>query len=63
MIRVLLDTNVLVAGLTSSRGASYAVLQAIAASELEVAASVALWLEYVSVLKRDEIRALHGFSA
>ena len=63
MIRVLLDTNVLVAGLTSSRGASYAVLQAIAASELEVAASVALWLEYESVLKRDEIRALHGFSA
>jgi len=63
MIRVLLDTNVLVAGLTSSKGASYAVLQAVAASKLEIAASTALWLEYESVLKRNEIRALHGFSA
>ncbi len=63
MIRVLLDTNVLVAGLTSSRGASYAVLQAIATAKIEIAASTALWLEYESVLKRDEIRALHGFSA
>jgi putative PIN family toxin of toxin-antitoxin system len=63
MYRVLLDTNVLVAGLASSRGASYAVLQAVAASKLQVAASTALWLEYESVLKRDEIRALHGFSA
>jgi putative PIN family toxin of toxin-antitoxin system len=63
MIRVLLDTNVLVAGLSSSMGASHAVLQAVAASKIEVAASTALWLEYESVLKRDEIRALHGFSA
>lgn len=62
-MRVLLDTNVLVAGLTSSQGASYAVLQAVAASKIEVAASTALWLEYESVLKRDPIRALHGFSA
>jgi putative PIN family toxin of toxin-antitoxin system len=62
MIRVLLDTNVLVAGLTSSEGASYAVLQAVAAAALEIVASTALWLEYESVLKRDEIRALHGFS-
>jgi putative PIN family toxin of toxin-antitoxin system len=61
MMRVLLDTNVLVAGLTSSRGASYAVLQAVAAARLEIASSTALWLEYESVLKRDEIRALHGF--
>lgn len=63
MIRVLLDTNVLVAGLTSSQGASYAVLQAVAASKIEIAASTALWLEYESVLKRSEIRALHGFSS
>lgn len=63
MIRVLLDTNVLVVGLTSSRGASYSVLQAIAAAKLEIVASPALWLEYESVLKRDEILAMHGFSA
>lgn len=63
MIRVLLDTNVLVAGLTSSKGASHAVLQAVAASKLEMAASTALWLEHESVLKREEMRALHGFGA
>ena len=62
MIRVLLDTNVLVAGLTSSRGASFFLLQAVAAGKMQVAASPALWLEYESVLKRDSIRALHGFS-
>lgn len=62
MICVLLDTNVLVAGLTSSRGASFVLLQTIAAGKLQVAASPALWLEYESVLKRDAIRALHGFS-
>jgi putative PIN family toxin of toxin-antitoxin system len=63
MIRVLLDTNVLVAGLVSARGASHAVLRAVAASELEIAASTAVWLEYESVLKRDEIRAMHGLGA
>jgi putative PIN family toxin of toxin-antitoxin system len=62
MIRVLLDTNVLVAGLTSSRGASHVLLQAVAAGKLQMAASPALWLEYESVLKRDAIRTLHGFS-
>lgn len=63
MNRVLLDTHVLVAGLSSSRGASFVLLQAVAAGELQIAASPALWLEYESVLKRDAIRALHGFSA
>lgn len=62
MNRILLDTNVLVAGLSSSKGASYAVLQAVSTGKLQIVASTALWLEYESVLKRDEIRALHGFS-
>ena len=62
MMRVLIDTNVLVAGLTSSRGASHMLLQAVAAGKLQIAASPAVWLEYESVLKRDSIRALHGFS-
>lgn len=62
MMRVLPDTNVLVAGLTSSKGASFALLQAIATAKLELVASTALWLAYESVLKRDEIRAMHGFS-
>lgn len=59
---VLLDTNVLVAALTSSQGASHALLQAVASARLRMAASPAVWLEYESVLKRDEIRGLHGFS-
>ena len=62
MIHVLLDTNVLVAGLISSRGASFVLLQAVATGTLKLAASPALWLEYESVLKRDEICAMHGFS-
>ena len=62
MNSVLLDTNVLVAGLSSSRGASYAVLQAVSDGRLQIVASTALWLEYESVLKRDEIRGMHGFS-
>ena len=62
MLRVLLDTNVLVAGLTSARGASFALLQAVATGKLQIAASPAVWLEYESVLKRDEIQAIHGFS-
>lgn len=61
MLRVLLDTNVLVAGLTSARGASFALLRAVAAGKLQIAASPAVWLEYESVLKREEIQALHGF--
>ena len=59
---VLLDTHVLVAALTSSRGASHALLQAVGTARLRMAASPAVWLEYESVLKRDEIRRLHGFS-
>jgi putative PIN family toxin of toxin-antitoxin system len=63
MKRCSLDTNVLVAGLASSSGASFALLQWVAAAKLEIAASTAVWLEYEAVLKREEIRALHGFSA
>ena len=62
MNHVLLDTNVLVAGLISSRGASFVLLQAVATGTLKIVASPALWLEYESVLKRDEICAMHGFS-
>ena len=62
MKRVLLDTNVLVAGLSSSRGASYALLQAVASARLSLVATPAVWLEYEAVLKRNEMRALHGFS-
>jgi putative PIN family toxin of toxin-antitoxin system len=61
MRRVLLDTNVLVAALISARGASHALIQAVASGRLTIVASPALWLEYEAVLKRSEIRELHGF--
>ncbi len=62
MHRVLLDTNVLVAALLSSSGASYALLQAVSTRRLKFVASPAVWLEYEAVLKRDDMRAKHGFS-
>lgn len=62
MMRVVLDTNVLVAGLTSRSGASYQLLLGAIDRRFEVLASPPLWLEYESVLKRDEIMRLHGLN-
>jgi len=50
--RVVLDTNVLFAGLWSRQGASYQVLELVRHGHLEPALSVALVLEYEMVLKR-----------
>lgn len=47
-----LDTSVLVAGLRSNRGASFQILRAIRAGDIRVAVSVALVLEYESVVLR-----------
>lgn len=58
--RVTLDTNVLVAGLRSRRGASHAVLRHWLDGGFLACASVPLWLEYEAVLKRNEIAAVHG---
>jgi putative PIN family toxin of toxin-antitoxin system len=51
--RTVIDTNVLVAGLRSNRGASFRVPQAIGSQEFEIALSVPLVLEYEAVLKRE----------
>ena len=48
----ILDTSVLVSGLRSKRGASFQVIQAIRAGNLRISVSVALVLEYESVLLR-----------
>lgn len=48
-----MDTNVAVAGLRSSRGASFRVLQLIGTGSFEMALSVPLVLEYEDVLKRS----------
>lgn len=47
-----LDTSVLVAGLRSKRGASFQILRAIRAGDIRIAVSVALVLEYESVVLR-----------
>lgn len=61
--RALLDTNILVAGLSSQAGASFALLDAALRGRLELLASPALWLEYEAVLKRPNIVALHHLTA
>lgn len=60
MQRVVLDTNVLTAGLRSRRGASFAVLCLLAERRFLALATTALFLEYEAVLKRPEQRKVHG---
>ena len=50
--RVAIDTNVLISGLRSSRGASYRLLTLVGSSRFEIALSVPLALEYEEVAKR-----------
>jgi putative PIN family toxin of toxin-antitoxin system len=53
MNRIVVDTNVVVAGLRSRRGASFRLLQQLAeTSELTICLSVPLVLEYESALRR-----------
>ena len=52
-LRVVLDTNVLVAGLRSNRGASYRLLARIDDGAFTPVLSVPLVLEYEEVLKRQ----------
>jgi predicted nucleic acid-binding protein len=49
---VVLDTNILVAGLRSRRGASFRVLELVGGSDFDVAVSVPLVLEYEDALAR-----------
>ena len=50
--RIVLDTNVLVAGLRSRQGASHRLLQAIGSGAFDLVLSVPVVLEYEEVLKR-----------
>ena len=50
---VILDTNVLIAGLRSRRGASFAVLERLATNDFEISVSVPLVLEYEAVARRQ----------
>lgn len=55
---VVLDTNVLVAGLRSSTGASHALLRAVGGPHFAPGLTTALVLEYESVLKRPGMTPL-----
>ena len=61
-MRVVLDTNVLVAGLRSSKGASFQLLMRIADGKLIAVATPTLFLEYEDVVYRPEHRLVHGIS-
>ena len=50
---IVLDTSVLIAGLRSSQGASYQLLDRLGGTELELSVSVPLVLEYEAVAKRQ----------
>lgn len=52
-IRIVIDTNIIFAGLYSSLGASFQVLKALTAGKIHPVLSVALLFEYEDVLKRN----------
>ncbi|MEK6591313.1 MAG: putative toxin-antitoxin system toxin component, PIN family [Nitrospinota bacterium] len=52
--RIVLDTNVLYAGLYSSKGASFSVLQAIEEGKFKMIISTTLLFEYEDILKRNQ---------
>jgi putative PIN family toxin of toxin-antitoxin system len=61
-MRVVIDTNVLVAALRSRNGASYLLVEEWRRGNVEAVATVALFLEYEAVLKRPENRRPAGVS-
>ena len=60
MLKVVLDTDVIVAALRSASGGSNALLREIAYKRIIPLVTVALLLEYEAVLKRPEQRLAHG---
>ena len=52
--KIILDTNVLYAGLYSSTGASYQILRALEAGRIKIGISTTLLFEYEDVLKRKQ---------
>ncbi|WP_295454540.1 putative toxin-antitoxin system toxin component, PIN family [uncultured Thiodictyon sp.] len=62
VMRVVLDTNVLVAGLRSRNGAGFQILSMLPERRFLPLLSVPLVLEYEAVLKRDQQISAHGIS-
>jgi putative PIN family toxin of toxin-antitoxin system len=61
-ITVVLDTNVIVAGLRSRRGASFLVLDLVERGRLALALNAPLIAEYDEVIRRPEHRQIHLLS-
>ncbi|HEY0723564.1 MAG TPA: putative toxin-antitoxin system toxin component, PIN family [Pyrinomonadaceae bacterium] len=53
-IKVVLDTNVLVAAMRSRRGASFALVSSIPSPEFQLCLSVSLYVEWQAVITRSE---------
>ena len=62
MLRVVLDTNVVVTALRSASGASNAILRQVALGRVTPLVTPALFLEYEAVMKRAEQRLAHGLN-
>lgn len=61
-MKLVLDTNVLVAGLRSKKGASHRILTLLPKGKLKLLLSVPLLIEYEAVLKRPHHREASGLS-
>src|SRR5580658_2688025 len=62
MLRIVLDTSVVVAGLRTRLGVGNAVLRLVAGRRVTMLATAPLFLEYEEVLKRSEQRLAHGLT-
>jgi putative PIN family toxin of toxin-antitoxin system len=62
VLRVVIDTSVLVAALRSNRGASFHLLRLVGEGKLAALATTAMLLEYEAVAKRPEQRLVHGLT-
>lgn len=60
MLRIVLDTSVVVAALRTRLGAGNAVLRLVAQKRVVALATPPLFLEYEDVLKRPEHQLVHG---
>jgi len=61
-MKIILDTNILVAGLRSRQGASFQILNLIPTGKIKFLLSIALFLEYEATLKRSEFLKVAGLT-
>ncbi|MEL6815767.1 MAG: putative toxin-antitoxin system toxin component, PIN family [Cyanobacteria bacterium J06598_3] len=54
-MRIVLDTNILVAAARSQRGAAYAIIEQLPSTRFEIALTVPLYVEYQAVLTRPDV--------